>query len=94
MVRMAETMTQILGSLAPPIGIMFLVGALFVIPDDSRVEGGGEGAVGWVQSVLFRAITDHRRAQIRLNTSEGGSASLPALLPCCAQQSEANAGDT
>lgn len=50
-------------------------------------------AVSCGQSALRPAITDHGRALIRRNASVSACALIPAVLPCCAERSEANADD-
>jgi hypothetical protein len=91
----AAAMTEVLGRLALPLTILIPASALFAIVQmTAPLIVGATDAVSWGQSALRPAITDHGRAMSPRNTSVSATAPVPAALPCCAERSEANAGDT
>lgn len=91
----AAAMTEVLGRLALPLTILIPVDGLFAIVQmTAALSMGATDAVSWGQSALCPAITDHGSAMSRPNTSVSATVPVPAALPCCAERSEANAGDT
>ena len=91
----AAAMTEVLGRLALPLTILVPVIALFAIVQmTAALSVGATDAVSWGQPALCPAITDHGRAMNRPDASVSATAPVPAALPCGAERSEANAGDT